>query len=476
MSRTIYPVILVGGRGARLWPMSRESLPKVFQNLATDQSLLQDTATRLRGMKQLGAPIVVCNHEHTLLVAEQLSAFRDLTILAEPVRRNTAPAVVASAAFIQRFAPDALMLVLPADHVITKPEAFQRAIEQAAVVADTGRLVTFGIEPTEPETEYGYIKAGASIPEVDDAREIARFVEKPDRARAQALLAEGDHYWNSGMFVFPVRAFLDEVRTHASDVVAAAAPAVPLGAELGGIHHLDEKTFARAPSISVDYAVMEQTTRSATVPCAIGWSDVGNWQAIWELGSKDTDGNVLVGDAVSQENSNSFLRSDGPLVVGIGLEDTIVVATPDAVLVGAQREIKTVNRAVDRLLAEKRRQAERHLRAHRPWGYCETIQRGPRFQVQRLRINPGARLSLQKHYHRAEHWVIVEGSGLVTRDGEEMLLSENEATYIPLGTLHRIANPGNVPLTLIETQYGSYLDEDDVVRIEDDYGRADIAD
>ncbi|MEO0620309.1 MAG: mannose-1-phosphate guanylyltransferase/mannose-6-phosphate isomerase [Pseudomonadota bacterium] len=471
MARTIYPVILVGGRGARLWPVSRESLPKVFQNLASDKSLLQDTSIRLKGISHLGAPIVVCNTDHTLLVREQLAGVPSLSILAEPVRRNTAPAVTAAAAFIQRHDPEALMLVLPADHVITNAAAFHRAIETAAAVATTGQLVTFGIEPTGPETEYGYIKAGTPMSDLPGAKKIERFVEKPNLERAKALLAEGDHFWNSGMFVFPVRELLDELRTHAHEVMAAAVSSVPPEAEVGQTVELREDAFARAPGISVDYAVMEKTARAAVVPCAIGWSDVGNWNALWELGPKDDAGNVLVGDAVSQETSNSFLRSDGPLVVGVGLKDIVVVATNDAVLVGTQDEIRTVNQAVDRLAAEKRRQAESHNRSYRPWGHVEVIERGNRFQVQRMHINPGNRISLQKHYLRSEHWVVVEGSALVQRDDEEMLLSENEAAYIPLGALHRVTNPGAVPLTIIETQYGSYLGEDDVIRVEDDFGR-----
>lgn len=471
MERTLYPVILVGGRGARLWPVSRESLPKVFQNLTSDKSLLQDTCARLGGIKKIGAPVVVCNTDHTFLVREQLANIKDLTILAEPVRRNTAPAIVAAGALLQKRDPNAIMLVLPADHVITNPAAFHRAVETAVAVAGDGHLVTFGITPKEAETEYGYIKSGKALDDRNGACEIERFVEKPDADKAQKMLDEGGYSWNSGMFVFPVRDMFDDLRSFAPDVLSAAVSAVPFDAPSDGIIHLNAEQFESAPAISIDYALMEKTSRAAVVSCDIGWSDVGNWNALWNLGVKDDSGNVLVGDAISQESENSLLRSDGPLVVGVGLKDIVVVATDDAVLVGDQSQIRTVNQAVDRLAAEKRRQAESHNRAYLPWGYAETIERGARFQVKRLSVNPGAKISLHKHIHRAEHWTVVEGSGLVIRDDEEILLNENESISLPLGCLHRVENPGNVLLTIIEIQYGSYLDDDDVVRIDDIYGR-----
>ncbi|MGI9406264.1 MAG: mannose-1-phosphate guanylyltransferase/mannose-6-phosphate isomerase [Hyphomicrobiaceae bacterium] len=471
MQRTIHPVVLVGGRGTRLWPMSRASLPKVFQKLASDKSLLQETCVRLGGVADVAAPLVVCNKEHVFLVREQLAGTRNLTILAEPVRRNTGPAIAAAAAWIQKRDPEAIMLVLPADHVITNVSAFRRAIEKAVEIAKKGQLVTFGIEPDGPETEYGYIQAGKAIEGNTEGSRIARFVEKPNRPKAETMLSEGGYFWNSGMFVFPVRDVLDELRSYAPEVLRAAVASVPLDSSEDGLVHLDEAEFPNAPSISIDYAVMEKTSRAAVLPCSIGWSDVGNWNALWDLGEKDGSGNVNVGDTFSQDTSNTYLRSDGPLVVGVGLENIVVVASDDAVLVGDRAHIRSVNQAVDTLSAQQRKEADSHNRCYRPWGFYETLQLGPRFQVKRICVNPGSKLSLQKHFHRAEHWVVVEGSAMVTRDDEEILLSENESIYLPLGCVHRLENPGNVMMTLIEVQYGSYLGEDDIVRLEDVYGR-----
>ena len=461
MERTLYPVILVGGRGARLWPVSRESFPKVFQNLVSDKSLLQDTCLRFAGIAKIGAPIVVCNTDHVPLVREQLADIENLTILAEPVRRNTAPAIVAAGALLQASDPDAIMLVLPADHVITNLAAFHKAIESATAVACEGHLVTFGITPTAPETEYGYIKSGKVIGGYAATSSIEHFVEKPDEKTARSMLVDGGYSWNSGMFMFPVREMLNEMQKHAQDVLSAAISSVPPLALEDGTIYLDEVQFSAASAISIDYALMEKTSCAAVVQCDIGWSDVGNWNALWHLGDKDENGNVLTGDVVSQGSENSLIRSDGPLVVGIGLKDTVVVATDDAVLVGTQAQIRAVGNAVDRLADAKRKEASSHKYIWRPWGRIETVARGSQFQVNRLSVEPGQKCSLQTQAHVVTRWTIVAGDARITSGGRKIPAIESQSIDLPSGSIHLIENVADGILTIIEIQTGSNLGHPD---------------
>jgi len=454
LSRTLYPVVLVGGRGARLWPVSRESLPKVFQSLASDQSLLQETVARLERIDNLGSLIVVCNAEHTRLVRRQLDVAADVELLVEPVRRNTAPAVAAAGEWLRRRDPDAVMLVLPADHVITDIEAFQSAVVKAAAAASGGRFVTFGIEPTHPETEYGYIRMGDALVGHAGAHEIDQFVEKPDATMATAMLSEGGHVWNSGMFVFPVRDLADELQACAPDVQRAAKDAVRSATADNGIVHLDETAFANAPSISIDYALMEKTSRAAVVPCDLGWSDVGNWNALWERGTKDDDENVLVGDVVATGTQNSLLRSDGPLVVGVGLQDTIVVATEDAILVGARSKIRDVGTVVDHLAAQRRVEAQSHKSAARDWGVEEVMDSGAQFRVRRLAVHAGQTVPVRTLEDSKVNLCVVTGTARIARDGAIFTLTQGSAIHIESGQPHQIENPGDTPLTIIETICG----------------------
>jgi len=473
MPATIHPVILSGGAGTRLWPLSRELYPKQLLPLASDRSLLQETTARAAG-DGFAPPMVVCNEEHRFLVAEQLraSGHRPQAIILEPVGRNTAPAVAAAAILLARSDPGALMLVLPSDHVVTRTDRFAAAVQVAAKAAAAGRLVTFGIAPTGPETGYGYIHQAAAIPEVAGAYAVERFVEKPDAATAQAYLAAGGWSWNSGMFLFPVELFLEELVRHEPEMTAAVRTAVSAAQTDLDFTRLAREPFERATAKSIDYAVMERTAQAAVVPADLGWSDVGAWSALWEIGAKDAGGNVHVGDVVSVDSTGSYLRGEGLLVAGLGLKDMVVVATRDAVMVAPRDRVQEVKRVVDALKAQKRSEASAHRAVYRPWGYYQSIDAGDRFQVKHITVNPGAKLSLQKHAHRAEHWIVVNGKARVTRDEDVLTLRENQSTYIPLGAVHRLENPGPDPLTLIEVQSGGYLGEDDIVRLDDVYGRS----
>jgi mannose-1-phosphate guanylyltransferase/mannose-6-phosphate isomerase len=472
---TIHPVILSGGSGTRLWPLSREHFPKQLLPLAGERSMIQETALRAREAG-LAAPIVVCNAEHRFAIAEQMRAagVAPAALLLEPVARNTAAAVAAAAAHLAATgAPEGdMLLVLPSDHVILDRPAFAAAVARAATAAGLGRLVTFGIEPTAPETGYGYISAGVALAGAPGAHDVARFVEKPDLATAQGYLAAGGWSWNSGMFLFPLGAFRAELAAHAPDVARAAAAAVAGAARDLDFVRLDREAFAAAPSISIDYAVMEKTRLAAVVPASLGWSDVGSWSALWEIGARDADGNVAQGDVLSERTRNSYLRAEHGLLAAVGIEDTIVVALKDAVLVASRDEAQHVKAIVDRLKKAGRGEATTHPRVYRPWGSYETVDRGERFQVKRIIVNPGQRISLQKHARRAEHWVCVQGVARVTRGEDILTLRENMSTYIPVGCVHRLENPGPEPAHIIEVQSGDYLGEDDIVRIEDSYGRA----
>jgi mannose-1-phosphate guanylyltransferase / mannose-6-phosphate isomerase len=468
----IVPVILSGGSGTRLWPVSRESFPKQLWPLISEHTLLQETALRARG-DRFAPPIVVCNQEHRFLIAEQLRAtgIAYPRILLEPVGRNSAPAIAAAAALVAEHDPDAVLWLLAADHVIGDTAALHKSLATAAAAARTGRIVTFGMRPTAPETGYGYIAIGPALDDVPGAYAVARFIEKPDPAKAALLATDGKHLWNSGMFVFTARTLLEELETHAPDVLHAVRRSVAERQADLDFTRLGIEAFTACPSISLDYAVAEKTSRAAVVPADIGWSDIGSWGALWELGRKDAQGNVAVGDVLLEAARNCYVRSDGMLATVVGLEDAVVVVTEDAVLAMHRDHAQDVKKVVDRLKASGRHEAVAHNRLYRPWGFFETLIQGERFQVKRIVVSPGRKLSLQKHFHRAEHWVVVNGSALVTRDDETFLVRENESVYLPLGCVHRLENPGKIPLALIEVQSGAYLGEDDIVRLDDVYNR-----
>jgi mannose-1-phosphate guanylyltransferase/mannose-6-phosphate isomerase len=470
----IYPVILSGGAGTRLWPLSRAVMPKQLLPLVTDKTMLQETALRVRGWPGVMAPLVVCGNEHRFLVAEQL---RDVgitphAIMLEPAGRNTAPAVAAAAQFLHQHDPEAIMLVLPADHVIEKNEAFRLAVERAAKLVESGSLATFGIVPSAPETGYGYIRRGEPLPGCDDCFKLERFVEKPDRDTATGFVADGGYYWNSGMFMFRADRFVAEIEAHAPAIASAAASAVQDAYRDLDFCRLDEAAFAASPSDSIDYAVMEHTRDGVVVSADIGWSDVGSWSALAEVQARDASGNVQRGDVYLDNTSNTLVRAESRIVAVIGVQDLVVVETPDAVLVAHKEQVQRVKNVVEHLKGQARTEHLHHTRVYRPWGYYEGIDAGDRFQVKRITVKPGEKLSLQMHHHRAEHWIVVSGTARVTCGDKVILLAENESTYIPLGTTHRLENPGKLPLHLIEVQSGSYLGEDDIVRFEDIYQRA----
>ena len=470
----IYPVILSGGAGTRLWPLSRAVMPKQLLPLVTDKTMLQDTVLRVSGWPEVMAPLVVCGNEHRFLVAEQLREIgvKPLGILLEHVGRNTAPAVAAAAHFLRNIDPDAVMLVLPADHVIENNEAFAAAVAKAARLVEGGALATFGIVPRSPETGYGYIHRGAATAGLDGSFKVDRFVEKPDLDTAQSFVDDGGYYWNSGMFLFRAERYLAELERFAPAIAAAAEAAVRLGYSDLDFCRLDEASFTVCPSDSIDYAVMEHTADAVVVASDIGWSDVGSWSALWEVQQGDASGNVQRGDVYLDGVSNSLVRAQSRIVAVIGVKDLVIVETADAVLVAHKDHVQRVKQVVDHLQLNERTEHLHHTKVYRPWGYYEGIDAGDRFQVKRITVKPGEKLSLQMHHHRAEHWVVVSGTARVTCGEKVSLLSENESTYIPIGMNHRLENPGKVALHIIEVQSGSYLGEDDIVRFEDIYQRA----
>jgi mannose-1-phosphate guanylyltransferase/mannose-6-phosphate isomerase len=471
---TIHPVILSGGSGTRLWPLSRAALPKQLLPLASKFSMLQDTVSRLTDMVEMAAPLMVCNAEHRFMVAEQLRQInlKPAAIVLEPVGRNTAPAIAVAALMLTKSDPDALMLVLPADHLISDVTAFHQAIRHAANAAKTGQLTTFGIKAPTPETGYGYIRKGAALAIDAAIYQVAAFVEKPDLKTAQAYVASGDYYWNSGMFLFRASDFLAELEAFRPDIQDASRAALTAAVQDLDFLRLGSAEFEACPAESVDYAVMERTNRAAVVPTDIGWNDIGAWTALWEVGDKDATGNVVRGDVMLEGAANNFVRAESRMVAALGVSDLVIVETTDVVLVAHKDRVQDVKKLVDRLKAANRCEHLTHKQVFRPWGWYEGIDEGERFQVKRIMVKPGEKLSLQKHHHRAEHWIIVSGTARVTCGEEIELLTENQSTYIPLGTTHRLENPGKIDLHMIEVQSGSYLGEDDIVRFEDIYQRS----
>jgi mannose-1-phosphate guanylyltransferase / mannose-6-phosphate isomerase len=468
-----HPVILCGGSGTRLWPMSRRLLPKQFLPLVSERSMLQDAVLRLAALADAAAPVVVSNNEQRFLVAEHVRelGIRPAAQILEPVGRNTAPAVAVAALHAAQAEAKALLLVVPSDGAIQDGAAFAKAAALALGAAARGHLVTFGIKPTFAATGYGYIEPGDALKDAPGASRVARFIEKPDARKAQELFSSGRYLWNSGMFAFQAQRFLDELRRLRPDILAAAEAALRGAARDLDFLRLEEAAFARCPSESIDYAVMEKTSAGAVVPADMGWSDVGSWSALWEIGEKDAAGNVTRGDVHLRDTAGSYVRADGRLVYVLGLKDVLVVETADAVLVGDRARAQEVKDVVEQLESIKRSEHVSHTKVYRPWGHFESLDAGPRFQVKRLTIKPGQAISLQLHRQRAEHWVVVSGKARVTRGEEIYEIGENQSTYIPIGTRHRLENPGQVPLEIIEVQSGGYLGEDDIERFDDRYGR-----
>ncbi|NWA04471.1 mannose-1-phosphate guanylyltransferase/mannose-6-phosphate isomerase [Pseudomonas gingeri] len=468
----LIPVIMAGGSGSRLWPLSRQLNPKQFLCLAdAELSMLQATIKRLDGL-DVALPRLICNEEHRFLAAEQLRrlGMENINILLEPIGRNTAPAVALAALQAAAEEQEPVLLVLAADHLIQDIETFQASIRQALPLALDGKLVTFGIVPTQPETGYGYIEKGESL----DANgfEVARFVEKPDEKTARAYLDSGNYLWNSGMFMFRASRYLEELEKFRPDILASCRSALAVGAQDMHFTRVGVEAFTACPSESIDYAVMEKTADAVVVPLDAGWSDIGSWAALWEVGSKDAQGNVCHGDVLVEQTSNTFVHSQSRLVSTVGVDDLVIVETKDAVLVAHKSQVQNVKKIVDRLKSEGRCESLDHREVYRPWGVYDSIDKGSRYQVKRITVNPGAKLSLQMHHHRAEHWIVVSGTAKVTNGEKTYLVTENQSTYIPIGQVHTLENPGVIPLELIEVQSGSYLGEDDIVRFEDLYGRA----
>ncbi len=464
----IQPVILAGGTGTRLWPLSRDLYPKQLLNLIGSRSLLQTTLERVRSLPGVLPPILVVGEEHRFLTKrqiEELGTFPEYHLLLEPVGRNTAAAVCGAAVFARQHVGEAaVLLVLPADHLITDAAAFGTAVEQACALAQEGNLTTFGIVPSRPETGYGYIARG-------EGNKVRSFVEKPDFATAQQYVQSGTYLWNSGMFAFSVATLLSELAAYQPAIVEQMTAAVNQGKWDGTFFRFDKAAMERCPDDSIDYALMEKTARAAVVEADIGWSDIGSWQALWELAAKDAHGNVVTGDVIMEDVENSLIRADHTLVAAVGLRGTMVVETADAVLVAPISRSQDVKKIVTHLKQLGRDEFHIHKTVYRPWGSYTDLEEGERFRIKRITVNPGAKLSLQMHHHRHEHWVVVKGMARVTNGEKVILLDENKSTYITAGELHRLENPGSIPLELIEVQIGSYLDEDDIVRFDDEYGR-----
>jgi mannose-1-phosphate guanylyltransferase / mannose-6-phosphate isomerase len=469
----LIPLILSGGSGTRLWPVSRRNLPKQFLSLSGEGTLFQQTVARTQNLPDVRAPIVVASEDHRFLAADQLleSGVKDASIVLEPMPRNTAPAIALGALKAMEHDADALLLVLPADHLIGDTKSFTDAVEQALPAAKEGWLVTFGIQPDRPETGFGYIRRAESIG--DNAYRVGKFVEKPDLPTAESYIKDGGYDWNSGMFMFKASRYLEELGKHAPSMLAAVREAYATGHKDLDFVRVDSEAFAKVPDDSIDYAVMEKTSHAAVIPVNCAWSDIGSWSALWLSGEHDAQGNRREGDTMAINTRNSLLRShDRHMIATVGVDDLVIVSTPDATLVAHRNAAQDVKKVVDQLKASGRTEHSFHRVVHRPWGSYDSLEAGGRFQVKRIVVKPGASLSLQKHHHRAEHWIVVSGTAEVTCDDKVFLLAENQSTYIPLGSVHRLRNPGKMPLELIEVQSGSYLGEDDIVRFDDVYGRA----
>lgn len=471
----IIPVILSGGSGTRLWPSSRALYPKQLLALASENSMLQETLLRLTGFEDLAAPIVVCNEEHRFIIAEQLQqiGIKNAKLILEPEAKNTAPAALIAALYAEaNFDKNAILLILPADHLIRDVDSFQQAVKIAIKIAQDHNkyLVTFGIKPIHPETGYGYIQSGALIN--DDAYLVSQFVEKPDYATAEKYLLEGNYYWNSGMFVFSAANYKAEVQKFAPEMASVCQLAFERARVDMDFIRLDKEAFAQCPSNSIDYAVMEKTQKAAIVPMAAEWSDLGSWSSLWDAMPKDENKNVLIGDVLTHDVASSYIRAEHKLVAAVGIKDHIIIETSDAILVADKKNTQDVKEIVKKLQAQKRLEHQSHSVVYRPWGSYQTLDISENFQVKRICVKPGAKLSLQMHYHRAEHWVVVKGTAKVTRGDEEFILSENQSTYISIGQKHRLENPTQLPLEIIEVQSGKYLGEDDIVRFEDVYQRS----
>ncbi|TWI58428.1 mannose-1-phosphate guanylyltransferase (GDP) /mannose-6-phosphate isomerase, type 2 [Pseudomonas duriflava] len=469
------PVILSGGSGSRLWPLSRKMYPKQFLALTSEKTLFQETISRLACDERMEKPLIVCNVEHRYIVEEQLKTVtcQPDSLIMEPFGRNTAPAVAIAAMKLVADGKDELMLVLPADHVIENIEAFKASLHAANEAAEKGEMVLFGIPAVRPETGYGYIKANHSDKLPEGVNRVERFVEKPDAIRATQYVESGDYYWNSGIFLFRASRYLEELKLHDPDIYDTCLLTLERSQADGDHIIIDRNSFAVCPDNSIDYAVMEKTTRACVVPMSAGWNDVGSWSAIWDVHNKDTNGNVVKGDVVLHDSQNCLVHSNGKLVSLIGVENIVVVETKDAVMIVHKDKVQDVKKVVNKLEEQGRQEVKSHLEVFRPWGSYDSVDMGHRFQVKRITVKPGAQLSLQMHHHRAEHWIVVSGTAQVTCDDKTFLLTENQSTYLPMTSVHRLANPGKVPLEIIEVQSGGYLGEDDIVRYEDVYGRVD---
>lgn len=463
------PVILSGGSGTRLWPLSRRHYPKQFLPLVSSHTMIQETVLRLAGFKGLKAPIAVCNEDHRFMMAEQLLeiGIKSTAIILEPCGRNTAPAVALAA--LTAASEEEILLILPADHVIENITAFHEAVRQAKTLAEQGFLVTFGIVPTEPETGYGYIKRDSE--QHGAAYNVASFVEKPDLETAKAYLQSGDYYWNSGMFAFKAGSFLSELQKFNPEMLENCQLALKNAKVDMDFVRLDKEIFTQCPADSIDYAVMEKTDKAVVIPLSAGWNDVGSWSALWDVTDKDDFGNAINGDVLTVDTRNSFIHAQSKLVTVIGVENLIVVETDDAVMIASKDRVQDVKEIVEQLKANARCEADIHRKVYRPWGHYDLVDSGERYQTKRIVVKPGAKLSLQKHHHRAEHWVVVKGTALITKGDEKLLITENESTFIPLGIVHCLENPGVIPLEIVEVQSGSYLGEDDIIRFGDQYGR-----
>lgn len=468
----LIPVILCGGSGTRLWPLSRETFPKQFLRLLGKDTLLQQTMQRLAGIANVDPAILVCNETSRFVVAEQLReiGMENAQILLEPARRNTAPAIAAAAMQALSRGHDPLLLVLPSDHVIINNAAFYAAVHEAKIAAEKGKLVTFGITPLGTETGYGYIRAGTAEP--GQAQPVIKYVEKPDRATAEDYVASGQYFWNSGMFIFRASRYLEELGHFEPEIVAACSQAMALAKQDFSFVRLDSKSYIGSPNKAVDYAVMEQTKNAVMVALDAGWNDIGSWAAVWKASEKDGDNNAVQGDVMMQDCQDCLVHGSTRLITAVGMRNTIIIETADAILIMDADKAQEAKKLVEQLIETKRTEATQHREIFRPWGSYDSIEIGTRFHVKRITVKQGAKLSLQMHHHRAEHWVVVSGTAKITNGDQEYLLTENQSTYIPLGVLHSLENPGKIPLELIEIQSGTYLGEDDIVRLQDNYGRA----